>query len=357
MKFFQKGSPKRYIIILVLVSGFILFINTIVIYQITNIQSKRDRVINIAGRQRMLTQKMTKEILLISNGDFSPEKLLNTINEFQNNLEDLKYGNADRNITPTENKKIMNQQQKVTKLWKEFKTKIQIIIDDPASIQEKEKALEYIKYNNINFLKEVDKAVDLYEKTSIKKLIRTIQIIIFIIGTLVLFISWRIINKLFIKSERDQLTKLYNKAKFNKRLEEEIERINRYGGKFGLVMFDIDYFKKINDNYGHAVGDKILLELTDIFRKSVRNVDFFARWGGDEFMIITPNTNLNYTMKLAERLKNETSKYDFYKTENLTCSFGVTSFKEGDNVDSIIKRVDNALYKAKNAGRNKVIKN
>ena len=356
MNVFKNGSPKSYIIILVLVSGIILLTNSIIIYHITNIQSKQNKVINIAGRQRMLSQKMAKESLLILNDDFSSKKLINTMNEFQNNLKDLKYGNTDRNMPPTEDQKIMKQQQKVTKLWKKYKSKIKIIINDNKHIHKKEKALDYIKENNKKLLKEVDKTVDLYEKKSITMFIGTIQTIIFIIGALVLFITWRIVTKLINKSERDQLTKIYNKAKFNKELNEEIEKAKRYNSDFGLIMYDIDHFKKANDNYGHDVGDKILIELTGLVRKAIRNIDILARWGGEEFMIITPNTNLNSTMKLAERLRKEISQHDFYKIENLTCSFGVTAYKEKDNIDSIIKRVDNALYEAKNSGRNKVIK-
>ena len=121
-------------------------------------------------------------------------------------------------------------------------------------------------------------------------------------------------------------------------------------------MYDIDHFKKINDNYGHDIGDEILIELTDLVRKSIRNIDILARWGGEEFMIITPNTDINSTKLLAERLRKEISEKDFYKVDKLTCSFGVTSFKEKDDIDSIIKRVDKALYKAKNGGRNMVVK-
>lgn len=354
MKLFNQRNLKKQMIILVLVSAFILLINSLIIYQIINIKTKQDKVINIAGRQRMLTQKMAKESLLILNDDLKSNKLRKTMNEFQNNLEDLKTGNSARNIPAIEDDLIMNRQKKVTELWDDFKDKVEIIINN-NSISEKEKALEYIKENNNELLKEVDKTVDLYEEKSIKMLIGAIQIIVFSAGIIILFISWKVVNKLFNKAEKDQLTKIYNKAKFNDELAEEIKRVKRYENNFGLIMYDIDKFKEINDNYGHDVGDEILIELTDLVRKSIRNIDFLARWGGEEFAIITPNSSLDSTTKLANRLRKEIADHDFSQVDSITCSFGVTAFKKEDNIESMLERVDKALYKAKNNGRDKVI--
>ena len=354
MKLFNQSNLKKQMIILVLVSAFILLINSLIIYQIINIKTKQDKVINIAGRQRMLTQKMAKESFLIINDELKADKLRKTMNEFQNNLEDLKTGNSARNIPVIEDDLIMNQQKKVTELWNDFKGKVEIIINN-NSISEKEKALEYIKENNNELLQEVDKTVDLYEEKSIKMLIGAIQIIVFSAGIIVLFISWKVVNKLFNKAEKDQLTKVYNKAKFNEELEEEIKRVKRYKNNFGLIIYDIDKFKEINDNYGHDIGDEILVELTNLVRKSIRNIDFLARWGGEEFVIITPNSSLDSTIKLADRLRKEIAQHNFSKIGGITCSFGATVFKEEVNIESMLERVDKALYKAKNKGRNEVI--
>jgi len=157
-------------------------------------------------------------------------------------------------------------------------------------------------------------------------------------------------------AETDQLTKIYNRVKFEKELKKEINRVERYKNKLSLIMFDIDHFKKVNDNYGHDVGDRVLIEMTNIVNEKIRKTDIFARWGGEEFMILTPNTSLSFAIKLAERIRENIEQKKIEKVNQITCSFGVTKYKEKDDFDSFTKRVDDALYQAKENGRNQVIK-
>ena len=117
-------------------------------------------------------------------------------------------------------------------------------------------------------------------------------------------------------------------------------------------MIDIDSFKKLNDNYGHSFGDEILKKVSKLVEKKVRANDIFARYGGDEFMIITPNTDLKSAYGLAERLRLLIEQKDFSHKENLTCSFGVGTYEKGDDVDALINKTDDALYQAKTRGRN-----
>ncbi len=152
----------------------------------------------------------------------------------------------------------------------------------------------------------------------------------------------------------DPLTQIYNRVQFNRSLTEEIHKAKRYHTFFALMMFDIDFFKKINDTHGHQQGDKILVELTDVVKKNIREVDIFARFGGEEFIILTPETDLEGIMVVAEKLRQEIANNDFSHGEQLTCSFGVSMYKKGDQPDDLIKRVDDRLYMAKNQGRNQV---
>ena len=112
-------------------------------------------------------------------------------------------------------------------------------------------------------------------------------------------------------------------------------------------MFDIDKFKEINDEYGHLIGDKILIRMTELIKNEIREIDSFARYGGDEFMIINPETKLNGAVELAERLRKKIEDTDFAKVEKVSCSFGVAQLKAEDDIDSFLKRVDDYLYKAK----------
>ena len=153
----------------------------------------------------------------------------------------------------------------------------------------------------------------------------------------------------------DALTRIYNRKKFNESLEMEIRRTKRYGGVLSVIMFDIDHFKLINDKFGHDAGDMVLVSMAEIVCRAVRTTDLFARWGGEEFMVLTPGTGQKETADFAERIRMDIEAHSFKPVGSVTSSFGVAAFNEYDTVESFLKRVDNALYKAKESGRNKVV--
>jgi len=155
-------------------------------------------------------------------------------------------------------------------------------------------------------------------------------------------------------SEIDELTKIGNRRTFDKKLEELLNAAERYGRALSLIMFDIDKFKDVNDGFGHEIGDYILKEITKLIKRSLRNTDYLFRYGGEEFMIICPETPLSTAKELAERLRTKIETHDFNIETFLTCSFGITEAEKGDTNASIVFRVDGALYNAKNTGRNKV---
>jgi diguanylate cyclase (GGDEF)-like protein len=152
----------------------------------------------------------------------------------------------------------------------------------------------------------------------------------------------------------DSLTGAYNRIKFTELIAREIERFKRYGIPLSLMMFDLDHFKNVNDAFGHAVGDQILKKVTDIVAENKRILDYLVRWGGEEFMMIATETSLEPTVTLAERIRKVLEDHRFATVDGVTVSLGVTQFKEGDTVDTVITRVDDALYKAKKNGRNRV---
>ncbi|MBZ4643402.1 MAG: hypothetical protein JG767_1011 [Deferribacteraceae bacterium] len=154
---------------------------------------------------------------------------------------------------------------------------------------------------------------------------------------------------------KDHLTKIYNRRYITERLEADIELCKRANRTFSLIMFDIDHFKNINDTYGHNVGDNVLIKLTDIVKRRIRKIDIFARWGGEEFLIMLPESRLENARLLAENLRKLIEETDILRDRTVTCSFGVTEYYEGDTVDFIVKRADDCLYKAKFLGRNTVV--
>lgn len=151
----------------------------------------------------------------------------------------------------------------------------------------------------------------------------------------------------------DYLTDIYNRRFFIQKLEEEIERAKRNPScSFSLVMLDVDHFKNINDHYGHSKGDQVLKNLADTLKSRLRKIDFLARHGGEEFIILLMDTPVDRAAVLAEELRIRVSRMDIPGADIVTASFGVTSYIPGDTSDTIVQRVDKLMYDAKAAGRN-----
>ena len=155
-------------------------------------------------------------------------------------------------------------------------------------------------------------------------------------------------------SELEGLTDIPNRRSFDAKLEDYLSDTMLKNLKFSLIMFDIDRFKEINDTFGHQTGDAVLSELASLIKENIRKDDFFARFGGEEFMIISNNISVSGAVELAEKLRLTIETHGFPLKINVKCSFGVTSYKHGDTADAIIKRADDALYEAKENGRNRV---
>jgi diguanylate cyclase len=155
----------------------------------------------------------------------------------------------------------------------------------------------------------------------------------------------------------DPLTGLPNRAAWSERLEHEVGQWQQHGNTLMLAMLDLDHFKRINDNYGHLAGDKVLKIIATVLRKRLRGSDFIARFGGEEFVLLLPSTVPAAGMKLLEHLRASIEACPFhFKGERvtITISMGLTAFKPGEHSDLVLKRADQALYRAKNAGRNRV---
>jgi len=149
----------------------------------------------------------------------------------------------------------------------------------------------------------------------------------------------------------DQLTHLHNRYSFESELEREMARALRYDSPLSVTLLDIDYFKEINDQHGHSAGDDVLVQISAAIRHCTRKSDIAARWGGDEFVIIFPETDLTQAVSITEKLLDYLKGISCGEAFSLSSSFGVTQFAEGDTRDSLMWRVDKALYAAKSDGR------
>ena len=157
------------------------------------------------------------------------------------------------------------------------------------------------------------------------------------------------------KAMHDALTDCYNRTSFDLKLNKEFEQLKQFEHTFSLVILDIDHFSDVNNIHGHQVGDEILIALVNLIKGFIRQTDFFARWGGEEFVIIMSNTKAIQAHKSIERLRENIEKFHLEGAPKITISAGVAEVKSGDSKEQLFKRIDAALYRAKNTGRNKVI--
>ena len=155
-------------------------------------------------------------------------------------------------------------------------------------------------------------------------------------------------------SKEDALTGCLNRAGFTSVLTQEQEHLNNGGGALSFIMLDIDFFKKVNDTWGHSVGDEVLVNLTKLIRSRIRTTDALVRWGGEEFVILCSDTPLQNAQHLAEKLRTNVENTQLISQQQVTCSFGVAEMAPGEDPKSVFERLDKALYSSKRNGRNSV---
>lgn len=187
---------------------------------------------------------------------------------------------------------------------------------------------------------------------------------VFIIMVLILFITFvydkfRRENFLFKKKltelkNTDYLTGIYNRVKFEEECKKLLEKDEKDVVSFTLIFFDIDNFKNINDTYGHLYGDKMLIQLVDVIKSTIRSSDIFARWGGDEFFLLLPDTSKEQAIELSKRMEDNLYKKCKNYGHALTCSFGIIQYQHRESMYEFIKRADTLMYQAKHEGKNSI---
>ena len=163
-------------------------------------------------------------------------------------------------------------------------------------------------------------------------------------------------NLLEYQASHDKLTGLFNRNRFDEIYTKEIKRTKRYNNELSIIIFDIDDFKMVNDTYGHQIGDEVLKEIAKITLNGVREQDINVRWGGEEFLILLPQTNITGALTVASKIKSAIKEHIFTdKSLKITASFGVSQLLDEDDEVTLISRSDKLLYEAKKTGKDKVI--
>lgn len=161
-------------------------------------------------------------------------------------------------------------------------------------------------------------------------------------------------DKLKVLSKTDHLTNLSNRLEIDRVLDYEEKRTSVHSSTFSVILVDIDHFKRVNDVYGHPIGDKVLIRISEMMKDMSRRLDTVGRWGGEEFIIVLPDTTLEDTVKKAEDIRRTISETDFETVGHLTVSMGIAQHHENMKMSEMITQVDEALYRAKENGRNRV---
>ena len=162
-------------------------------------------------------------------------------------------------------------------------------------------------------------------------------------------------KELIKAASTDKLTHLINRQELDNVILSEMKRAIRYHRSLSIIMFDIDHFKLVNDTYGHLAGDSVLKEVASIVQANLRANDSLGRWGGEEFMVVLPETSIEGARAIADKMRYFIKRNSFVHIEELTASFGVTDYNKGENIDAFVQRVDDALYTAKQSGRDRVV--
>jgi diguanylate cyclase len=281
----------------------------------------------------------------------------NNVNLTPYNYYKLFIETATQNgLNLTDLKKYLYEEYKEDELTDQIKERIQRIIDNvkkeisnaSQNISESLIAQENLNLEDAsNAYEEIEKLkkINLSLKMNLEKAMRNIDL------------ERESLEKVKVKVYRDSLTGLYLREYLQVKLKENLYYMERYGRIFSLFMIDVDDFKDINDKFGHQIGDNVLWQIGNLIKKNIRSSDIPVRYGGDEFVILMPETDINSAKKVAEKFTDKMSKVIFKKKDEefkVTFSIGLTCVRKDDTLDSIMERVDAALYSSKRSGKNSI---
>lgn len=349
MKLLQYNNPSIYLISLSVV---ILSLGIIMAYLVhTTVDNLKNdaSIINEAGIIRGSIQRVTK--LILSESTKSSSEINININRLIERFISMEKGygyskseeNLFKGIQKLKEKWIILERKLIKYQERQTKQLEKEIIDESEDCWKAAVAVVHMAQ-----LVTEDKVKGIRKLFYLILFLNTISAIL-----VILLIFSYVRNKLEYESSHDPLTNLYNRRTYEYLIESELDRSKRYNSPLSLILFDIDYFKKINDKHGHSIGDKVLINLAKVIVKSIRKTDSVSRIGGEEFAIISPETNAEVAFKLAEKIRNRVEEYSFEACDKVTISLGLAEFHKDITNEELYTQADHALYLAKNRGRNR----
>jgi diguanylate cyclase (GGDEF)-like protein/hemerythrin-like metal-binding protein len=374
-----KKLTGRYIIAFVFIFC-VIIARQLIMQTIINHDTHSSTLVNVSGRQRMLSQQISKDayaLYLYEDNSIVKEHL----KELKNSTDLFEYTQIHLQSGEINDKYSYQNSDTINRLFSEVESNYKAILDaskqmimviesDNYTKEDLSEYLTIIQENEPKFLDKMESIVNRYDKEIVEKnrsLFR-IELILFVV--LVLSILSQIViifvpglkklsesyRNILYFSYHDRLTGLFNRYYFDVKVTDVIECSDKSHVADSMIIMDLDHFKKVNDTWGHPIGDEVLLMSAKIAESSIRETDVLARLGGEEFIILLPKTGIDEAVIVAEKIRVavETSLHPV--AGKITCSLGVVERKEQESYSKWYKRVDEALYRAKEEGRNRVVR-